>query len=595
MKQYCVYVLLFLICIAQITNELESLSRWRKGNQKLSLFDNENVDELEALEKSESDEGVSDQSFLEFNKINKPVKKPVSNNYDPDQILQQGEKLDPVMSDWLKISSPQFKNTKKFPPILLHSGEEVTIKLADGFYRINTSYKKKNNNGAPDEKYFWFRLSGRNLYYSLNKQDMNVLGSIYLKDIQDMEISKAYSDEPTCFFLIDNLDSKWKLCAENMPTKVKWVCRMKTVLGQFEKDCEKILMADSEITVLTKKVTQPIIMIPLPQRSCNENWDWARNGDDWECDCKEGKEQSPIDLPLTDNARPSPVKPIFQYDEILAKATRPNEYGELKSDVYLKMVLDNGILKIKNKFFGKIVTLDGSIYAAEEIVFHTPSEHKINGKQYDMEMQVIHTGQTSGDIAKYVILSFLFEKKPGSYNKFLDDVDFFSLPNPSNREKDIINNLYIPKVLYSSDSQDLPVMKPFSFYTYQGSLTVPPCTERTIHYVAAKPIPIGNIVIQLFQEASRLPDMMDANGNVIVNTTTSKNNRKTQETNGRSVYYYDFEKFVGPEPPSRPTSKPDGHYEKLQKKLTEYFYVNSEKPSGLPGSFVVSESEAKGN
>ena len=49
---------------------------------------------------------------------------------------------------------------------------------------------------------------------------------------------------------------------------------------------------------------------------------------------------------------------------------------------------------------GKIVTLDGAIYVAEEIVFHTPSEHTIQGKRFPLEVQIIHYGQSKGDIAK---------------------------------------------------------------------------------------------------------------------------------------------------------------------------------------------------
>jgi len=184
------------------------------------------------------------------------------------------------------------------------------------------------------------------------------------------------------------------------------------------------MMADSEITVLTKKVTQPIILIPLPSKSCNENWDYTKKGIDWDCDCAEGKEQSPIDLPVPNKALGSPAKPLFQYDEVLPRNTITTDDGQTKSE-NLKIKYVNSTLKILHKDFGRVVTLDGSVYVAEEIVFHTPSEHTINGKTYDLEMQIIHSGQTVGDIAKHVVLSFLFEKKPGVYNKFIDDVDFF--------------------------------------------------------------------------------------------------------------------------------------------------------------------------
>ena len=81
--------------------------------------------------------------------------------------------------------------------------------------------------------------------------------------------------------------------------------------------------------------------------------------------------------------------------------------------------------------------MDGGVYYAEEIVFHTPSEHTIKGKKYDMEMQVIHYGQSQGDIAKQIVLSFLFEKTPGRYNQFIEDLNVFDLPNPTSPVRDL--------------------------------------------------------------------------------------------------------------------------------------------------------------
>ena len=118
--------------------------------------------------------------------------------------------------------------------------------------------------------------------------------------------------------------------------------------------------------------------------------------------------------------------------------------------------------------FGKVVTADGAVYFAEEIVIHTPSEHKINGKQLDMEVQIVHYGQSKGDIAKQLTLSFLFERKAGVYNKFLDDLDFFNLPSPASPKVDLLKDIFIPRILYEASNNEIPVMKPFSFYTYQG-------------------------------------------------------------------------------------------------------------------------------
>jgi len=255
--------------------------------------------------------------------------------------------------------------------------------------------------------------------------------------------------------------------------------------------------------------------------------------------------------------------------------------------------LDNS-LRIFHKYFGKVVTLDGAVYHAEEIVFHTPSEHTINGVRYDMEMQVIHYGQTKGDIAKQVILSFLFKRKPGVYNKFIDDIDFFNLPNTLVKERDIMNNLFIPKVFYSSDDADLPVMRPFSFYTYQGSLSFPPCTERTVMYIAANPIPLGTTALHMFQEALRTPDIQASTGETIITNSITENNRNVQHLNGRMIFYYDHIKYCGEDLRKKTKPQEIGHFEKQKKTITEYFYVNGEVPSGLPGAFVVGEKEALG-
>ena len=137
-------------------------------------------------------------------------------------------------------------------------------------------------------------------------------------------------------------------------------------------------------------------------------------------------------------------------------------------------------------------------------------------------------------------------------------------------------------------------MVPFSFYTYQGSLTAPPCTQRTIMYVAAKPIPLGTTALKLFEEAIRMPDLMDTRGNVIISKILPQNNRNLQSLNGRAIFYYDHIKYCG-EDPTKKKVKPNGHYEKKINKMIDYFFVNGNNPSGLPGAFVVSEKEAVGN
>jgi hypothetical protein len=249
---------------------------------------------------------------------------------------------------------------------------------------------------------------------------------------------------------------------------------------------------------------------------------------------------------------------------------------------------------------GKIINVDGSVYVAEEIVFHTPSEHTIDGKQFDLEMQVIHYGHSKGDIANQIVLSVLFKNSPGKYNKFLDKIDFFNLPSAKEPEINMEHDFFIPSVFIDSDEEDIIGMEPFSFYTYEGSLTFPPCTERTTYFVAAEPIPLSNTVIQFFKEALTKPTLVEMNENkgivsMTQNETENENNREIQAANGRIVFLYDHvlngcASYKAP----KNDIKRSGHYEKVQRTANEYIRVSGNKPSGIPGSFVIGEDEAMG-
>jgi len=505
-----------------------------------------------------------------------------------------------IIQEWLRISSKDFLNRQKFPIINLPGGISKQVRVDSNNFRINDGFQYGNPDSGKNPLDFWFSITKNRIIYSQRKTDLDVLGIIKISGV-----TKNPDATKFCINIVDNSeDADFSICANNDQLRLKIFCSMKKNLGgktpyeclEGPKSATVNMALFPKPTVIEEKLMQPIILIPLPSPSCNEKWDYLNEGKDWECTCKEGKEQSPINLPKTEEAIQSPVTPLFQYSEVQAKSVLTTLDGELKANEYMKIKYFKNALRIFHSDMGKIVTLDGAVYIAEEIVFHTPSEHTIDGKKYDMEMQVIHYGQTKGDISKQVVLSFLFQKKAGVYNKFIDDVDFFSLPNPMYPEREINNNLYIPKVFYSSSDDNIPVARPFSFYTYQGSITFPPCTERTIHYVVSKPIPIGSSSLQLIKEAINVPDTHDQKtGNIVINADEVTNARAIQDIGSRAVFYYDHVKYHGDDLNTKiPKKNSIGHYEKFNKKATEYFFVTGDQPSGIPNSFLVSENEAKG-
>jgi carbonic anhydrase len=457
---------------------------------------------------------------------------------------------------------------------------------------------------------FWFKVRGGYIYYSSTKNDINVLDAIFAKSaINDDHLSPLSNNSNSCFKVLDFNQNDWLLCAASVNTKLKWLCSLQTFLGQTldymcrppsERKAANITLPETPSpAVHLKKVIQPVIIIPLASKECNEKWNYLNKGADWECTCKEGLEQSPIDLPNKEEAVLSPLRPMFQYDIVSSSATVSTYEGLLTKGDNIRIRYEKGAIKIYHPNMGKIVTLDGGVYIAEEISFHTPSEHKIDGQSLDMEMQIIHNGRSRGDVSKQVVLSLLFKKTPGIYNKFIDKLDFFNLPNPIDDYRDITQDFYIPHAFYSTDDDNISTLQPFSFYTYEGSLTMPPCSERTTHYVVSDPIPLSNTVLTLFKEALRKPDMANTENPTQITASDDgniENNRQTQPLNGRKVFLFDHRKYGFSEyKPKKLRIKPVGHYEKIERDATEYIYVNGDSASGFPGSFLVSEKEARGS
>jgi len=522
---------------------------------------------------------VEDESFLEesSNKEELEYAVPNTNTTAPAKMSAEG---------WLKISSSEFRNLIKFPAIEIN-GNKFHIKTDNRNFRINSLFnaKKKGAEFPKTDLDFYFRLVNNLIYYTVNKKDVNMLGTIEIVSVKEKTIFLPGQElDGLCFTVVDKDKINWDMCADDKKTADNFLCKIKTSLGISCK-VNALNTQNTNTTSLETQTYQPVIVIPIPAKQCNSDWDYSLKGNDWECGCKEGAEQSPIDIPEITNIIESAVTPYFTFNPMAAKSPVTSIDGELKTEKHVQIKYFKNAIRILHNDIGKIVTLDGSVYIGEEIVFHTPAEHKINGKEFDMEMQVIFYGRSVGDIAKQVTLSFLFIQKPGVYNKFLEDLDIFNLPSESNPERDIKNELYIPKIFYNSDEEVELNVTPFSFYTYQGSLTMPPCSEGTIHYVASEPIPVGNVVLQLFKEALKKENVLE-NGSL-------ENNRKTQPLNGRKVFFFDKNKYESMVPREKTPLPIPGHYERIRQRKTQYQFVNDSDPSRFPGAMLVPNKEVE--
>jgi len=220
----------------------------------------------------------------------------------------------------------------------------------------------------------------------------------------------------------------------------------------------------------------------MPSPYCNENWDYGCQGREWECKCNEGSMQSPIDLPKVALATEATGAAMFDYKRSPKEKTR--------------FVWEEGKVKMKG-VFGTLTDTDMAEYEAFEIQFHTPAEHTLNGKSFDLELQIHHRPLTEGDFAKKAVLSILFDKVPGASNKFFEKIDITMLPDKFRKERDLDEDVVIADIF--EDVAGMSITH-FDYFYYHGSQTAPPCDEQVQWFIVAEPLQLGNTVIDMVRD-----------------------------------------------------------------------------------------------
>lgn len=178
--------------------------------------------------------------------------------------------------------------------------------------------------------------------------------------------------------------------------------------------------------------------------------------------CKQGHHQSPIDIR---QARQEALPPIeFHY-----------------ADVPLK-IINNGHSVQVNYAPGSWITVGDHKYDLRQVHFHHPSEEHINGKGFDLSLHLVHA-DNNGKLAVVAVLL-----KIGNPNEAVRRI-FDNLPQAPAKEQEIagapINaSAFLPRRL--------------GYYTFDGSLTTPPCTEGITWFVLKTPEDISSDEVAAF-------------------------------------------------------------------------------------------------
>lgn len=206
---------------------------------------------------------------------------------------------------------------------------------------------------------------------------------------------------------------------------------------------------------------------------------WADLSEEYK-DCN-GNSQAPVDI--SSSVKDSNLKPLFlDYSSCL----NPEFYNNGHT---ILIAYNTGIFVV-----------EGHDYNLKKMVFHCPGEFTFNGKNFPMEIQLMHS---DADGNKAIIS---LQVKEGSENQFLKKI-IDILPE----DGDLIT------FEGSIDVNELiPAEKGYYFLT--GSLTTPPCSENVKWFILKTQIEASKEQIEKF--ASLMPE---------------GNNRPVQPLNGREI------------------------------------------------------------
>jgi carbonic anhydrase len=181
--------------------------------------------------------------------------------------------------------------------------------------------------------------------------------------------------------------------------------------------------------------------------------------------CAEGKNQSPIDL----------------------VADVHTELPELEFEYYSTTVdeINNGHTIQQNIKPGSFLRIPGRGVVSElkQFHFHSPSEHRVNGHSYAMEMHFVHADEDGS----LTVVGVLVEE--GEEHPVLKKLWAFMPENVGDTNV---------KPIGIEDTNLLPPTR--DYFIYGGSLTTPPCSEGVKWVVLKTPVEVSAEQIAIFKE-----------------------------------------------------------------------------------------------
>ncbi|CAF1924199.1 hypothetical protein YC2023_056920 [Brassica napus] len=219
---------------------------------------------------------------------------------------------------------------------------------------------------------------------------------------------------------------------------------------------------------------------------------WGEIKPEWEM-CGKGELQSPIDLM---NER---VKIVSHLGRLIRDYEPSNATIKNRGhDIMLKFKDGAGSIKI-----------NGFHYELQQLHWHSPSEHTVNGRRFALELHMVHEGKNG----RMAVVTVLY--KIGRADTFIRSLEkeLEAITDLDDAEKHV--RMIDPKQIKIGSRK---------YYRYIGSLTTPPCTQNVTWSVVRKIRTVTREQVRLLR--------------VAVHDDSLTNARPVQPINKRMVHLY---------------------------------------------------------
>lgn len=186
--------------------------------------------------------------------------------------------------------------------------------------------------------------------------------------------------------------------------------------------------------------------------------------------CAVGKLQSPVNISpkITDQT----TKLDIQYQPASINIVKDGS-TDLMIGQEQTVINDGHSIQLNfNDSTPEVIKFNNKEYKLVQFHLHTPSENKLNGQSFPLEIHFVHQGK-NGTLA--VIGVFV---KPGEENPSLQKI-IDHIPAEKNKVMDVSGENLSPATLLPTN---------LKHYDFKGSLTTPPCAEGVEWVVMENPI-----------------------------------------------------------------------------------------------------------